>query len=154
MKKFIFLLFLPLTSFSQVIGFKEGIGIVKEDYLDVATFSLSYETSLNKHIIQKSEAGFWIDNNETHSSSAYGSYSLGTKVNSGNVFMSFFLGGALINKTDSQLSTNFQFSHDLGVGIEDNGKSIGLNLKHLSNAGIKKPNMGRNFIQLEVKLPF
>ena len=49
------------------------------------------------------------------------------------------------------LSTAFQFSDVLGVGMQwgrDGRSTLGLRYQHLSNAGIKKPNPGMDFVQL------
>jgi hypothetical protein len=49
----------------------------------------------------------------------------------------------------------FQFNHDFLLGVRgDNGALIGLDLKHMSSAGIEKPNVGRDFLLIHVELPF
>ena len=48
-------------------------------------------------------------------------------------------------------STRFQFQDTLGVGMSLGAQrqhEIGLRYSHFSNAGIKKPNPGENFVQL------
>lgn len=153
MNKYLFLLLIPISSFSQVIGFKEGIGITNSFTGNITAFSLSWEDRYNQILKQKTEFGLWTDKMKNHSGSGYGAYSLGIKVIPNSFYLEAYLGGAFVTHTDKLLSTHFEFMHDLGFGLQDGRKSIGLNFKHLSNAGIKKPNIGRNFVQLSVKFP-
>jgi lipid A 3-O-deacylase len=54
-----------------------------------------------------------------------------------------------------QLSTNFQFGTHVGVGyVFRNNVDLGLKIEHISNAGIKEPNSGVNFLVLRVAYPF
>jgi lipid A 3-O-deacylase len=53
-----------------------------------------------------------------------------------------------------QLSTRFQFGSHLGLGyIFPNGLDIALRFQHYSNASIKKPNDGVNFLILRFSYP-
>ncbi|HEX2010945.1 MAG TPA: acyloxyacyl hydrolase [Roseateles sp.] len=52
---------------------------------------------------------------------------------------------------DKQFSTRFNFGDHLAVGHEwgaDRQHELALRLQHFSNAGIKQPNPGENFLQL------
>ena len=49
------------------------------------------------------------------------------------------------------LSTAFQFSDQLGLGVQwgrDARSTLGVRYQHISNAGIKKPNPGMDFVLL------
>lgn len=72
---------------------------------------------------------------------------------------SFFVEGSigvrLLSHTrlssERSLSTAFQFADMLGLGWQwgaDGRSTLGLRLQHISNADIKKPNPGINFVQL------
>ncbi|MDB5956281.1 acyloxyacyl hydrolase [Ramlibacter sp.] len=51
---------------------------------------------------------------------------------------------------DRQFSTRFNFYDVLGVGYRLGAdREVGLRLNHVSNAGIKKPNPGEEFLQLQ-----
>lgn len=53
-----------------------------------------------------------------------------------------------------QLSTRFQFGSHLGLGyIFSNGLDVALRFQHYSNASIKKPNDGVNFLILRFSYP-
>jgi lipid A 3-O-deacylase len=47
-----------------------------------------------------------------------------------------------------EFSTKFQFGDHFGIGYRFNRYDMSVRLQHLSNAGIKNPNPGINFLQL------
>ena len=54
-----------------------------------------------------------------------------------------------------ELSTNLQFASHLGVGYEcANGLDLYLNIQHISNGGVKRPNDGVNFVALRLMQRF
>ena len=53
-------------------------------------------------------------------------------------------------KPDVTLSTHFQFGDHLGVGWRSGRYDVGLRLQHLSNAGLRNPNPGVNFLLLRL----
>lgn len=59
--------------------------------------------------------------------------------------------------TDKQFTTSFNFVDVLGVGRSfgaSRGEEISVRLQHVSNAGIKVPNPGQNFLQLRYARAF
>jgi lipid A 3-O-deacylase len=54
-------------------------------------------------------------------------------------------------KGDVETGTRFQFGDHIGIGIVRGRYDIGLRLQHLSNAGIRNPNPGINFLQLRLQ---
>lgn len=63
----------------------------------------------------------------------------------------------LYKTPDRTFSTAFQFTEVLGVGrsFGENGKhELTLRLQHFSNAGIKKPNPGENFVRVRYTYHF
>lgn len=58
---------------------------------------------------------------------------------------------------DRSFSTAFQFTEALGVGCsfgENERHEVALRVQHVSNAGIKKPNPGENFMKLRYTYRF
>lgn len=58
---------------------------------------------------------------------------------------------------DKRFSTAFNFGDHIGVGMRPwgaKGAEIALRVQHFSNAGIKHPNPGENFLQLRWSQPF
>ena len=57
----------------------------------------------------------------------------------------------LYRSRDKRFSTAFNFGDHVGIGVQlgdDHGQELSLRLQHFSNAGIKDPNPGENFVQL------
>ena len=105
----------------------------------------------------KYEFGGWVDNvSSDRKSAGYASASLGIEPKFSDWFyINSFWGVALITNTDTQLSTPYEFMQDLGVGVKDSrGVRIGTGYKHISNAGIKQPNRGRDFLFINLQIPW
>ena len=60
------------------------------------------------------------------------------------------MGGSDAWDQNVSFSTRFQFGDHLGVGVRRGQYDIGLRLQHLSNAGLRNPNPGVNFLQLHL----
>ena len=59
------------------------------------------------------------------------------------------------NNDGKHLSTAFQFGDHLGAGyVFANGWDLGIKLQHFSNAGIKEPNSGVNYVLFKLAMPF
>jgi lipid A 3-O-deacylase len=61
----------------------------------------------------------------------------------------------LYNNDDNRLSTAFQFGDHVGVGyVTANKWDLGLKIQHYSNASIKRPNSGANFLVASARYQF
>src|SRR6185295_8647196 len=61
-----------------------------------------------------------------------------------------------INNDATHMSTSFEFGSHAGVGLrlgERRETRVGIALQHLSNAGIKEPNSGVNFLLVSASFP-
>lgn len=61
-----------------------------------------------------------------------------------------------INNDTTHMSTSFEFGSHIGAGLrlgERRETRVGISLQHLSNAGIKEPNSGVNFVLLNASFP-
>lgn len=106
----------------------------------------------NGLIKSRYELGYWSD--RTNRSSLYGTVQLGLDASNDSFYSDFYTGPSLITHPDTVLSTPLEFKHDLGVGIVGKNKvRVGINYSHLSNAGIRQPNVGRDSIQFKLTLP-
>jgi hypothetical protein len=97
--------------------------------------------------------GGWIDDTgDGKSGSALIGGQLGFEVNNNGWVGSVFSGPAIISNTDVLLGGNFEFVDDLHLGIQDqHGYYIGVMYRHISSAGLEFPNIGRDFIALELR---
>lgn len=117
-------------------------------------FTVGYTDKLTDILDYQAEIGGWKTTIQSERSSIYSSYQVGIATE-GSVYARVFTGVAAITQTDSRLSSPFQFKHDIGVGIKDKRNvGIGVNYSHVSNADLKLPNLGRDFVQLRVEVPF
>jgi hypothetical protein len=61
----------------------------------------------------------------------------------------------LYNNDGHQLSTAFQFGDHLGIGyVTPNKWDLALKFRHYSNASIKRPNSGANFVVVSARYAF
>jgi hypothetical protein len=68
-------------------------------------------------------------------------------------YLNYVIGPSLISSPDSYLSSYYQFFQETGMGVRDvYDTRIGIVFKHLSNAGLKKPNAGRNFLTIRAQV--
>ena len=61
-----------------------------------------------------------------------------------------------INNDVTHMSTSFEFGSHVGAGLrigERRDIRVGIELQHLSNAGIKEPNSGVNFLLVNASFP-
>lgn len=138
------ILCVPSVSLAQM-GTSWGIG------LEGSTKYLELERTKRLAYFESQLAlGGWIDSGER---TEYASMALGwaTRRKEG-VVMGYTLGPSLITRTGPLLGSLWQLYHSFNVGVVDRrGVCISIYWKHFSNAGLKRPNKGRNFIGLGVR---
>jgi hypothetical protein len=97
----------------------------------------------------QAELGYFGDSvSQTHS--LLGGASLGISIVKPDYYVKVFFGPAFITATDYRLSSVYEFNTDVQIGFIDKNKSIGIGIKHISNAGLQSPNLGRDFLYLKV----
>lgn len=149
---FIWALMTVLSSISNAseVGIKYGLQVTDQvTAKEVKFVSAEYQAPISNIFRHKFAVGSWFDQNINlgQSSSQFTAYSMGIKVDAGYLYVENMFGIGLISRTDALLSTNFEFTEELGAGIQDKlGKYIGFTVKHFSNAGLQLPNYGRNFM--------
>jgi hypothetical protein len=133
-----------------------GLGTNKHQrsLTEVKLITLQMKNNLIKETIQQTfEVGYYADNTAVSRNNAFIDYMLGVEAKSKSMFISGNSGIGFLSKTDPLLSTSFQFIHELTFGMyeynETNKSKIGLSYRHISNAGIKQPNFGRDFIAIK-----
>lgn len=104
---------------------------------------------------QRFNVGGWLDNRgQGRTSSAFGGYQIGFDVENDVFEASVFTGPSLISSTDVALGGILQFNETVFLGIRDkSGDTIGMAYNHFSSAGLESPNLGKDFMCLEVKFP-
>lgn len=116
-------------------------------YPDVSSLSIG---RINRHkvLASKYEGGIILDR-RVPNKVAFGSASIGVQPEWGPFSLYFFQGVALLSGTDKFLSTPYQFMEEAGLQWRGkDGTFIGLGLRHISNGGLRLPNIGKDFIGL------
>lgn len=132
-------------------SFNYGVGILRSNNSPIVSISNSAE--LSKPFFHKLELGGYIDSEAGRKHAMFTSYQLGLRVNTLTGFYAESSHGiGYISSTDILLGGRSQFFHDLGLGIVDDYAHIGMYVKHISSAGIHKPNIGRNYIYIKLGL--
>jgi hypothetical protein len=139
--------------------FKYGLGVFGSAEYGAATvkyFGLGYEDRLLGPFIEQFEFGLFADTSgHDRKTSGFGFYSIGVETNPGYFVIRSLFGIGAITSPDTMLGGHFQFTEDLFLGVrDDRGCMIGLNLKHISSAGLSQPNKGRDFLVIQVEIPW
>lgn len=112
--------------------------------------SIGYQAPLGRIFDYQLEVGTFNDNINDFKT-VYGGPSLGLTTGGDNFYVKVFSGPVFVSYTDQHLSTPVEFNTDFEIGIKDGrGVNIGIGYKHMSNAGIVGPNIGRDFIYLKI----
>ena len=139
----------------KTLNLKYGVGVMQS--VNSQIVSLAFQSQIKDSYAQQVECGAYLDPQEEKGqrSSGFCSYSLGLRVILDHVYMESMHGVGGISHPDRLLGGHFQFFHNLGLGIKDKaGNSLGLVFKHISSAGIEKPNVGRNFTAAKLSFAF
>lgn len=131
------------------LNFRGGVGHSRSE--DVSFFSVSIDDYWSKHGFKRVELGTWITDKEGESSAFYGSAGIGAMEGERNGFnMTVYLGLAVISRGDSMLSAHVNFTEEFTIGYD----RFSVGIKHISNAGLQLPNIGRDFLFLNYRMEF
>jgi hypothetical protein len=139
---------------------KYGVGVFSsalDSSVEVKTISAGHHWALGDLFITQVELGGWTDSrcDLKRSGSFFTDAAFGVSVNAGYFYAQTLFGGAFLSATDSYLGSHLQFNEDMGIGIKDaRGVGVGVSYKHMSSAGIFKPNTGRDFGTIQVTIPW
>ncbi len=115
-------------------------------------FGLRYESPLMSGLNVATEVGGYVDNfGNGRKGAALAKLQLG--INPGadsGVYGTAFTGPCGISATDTVLGSNLQFCTDFGAGVRDKDTFIAVTYSHISNAGLKLPNHGRDYIVMSM----
>lgn len=111
-------------------------------------FGVRREEQMFYGIYNAVEVGGYVDNGgDGRSSAGIAKLQIGVKPGPATGFFGFgFFGPCGITATDSQLGSNYQFATDIGAGIRDTYTFMTVGYGHISNAGLKLPNHGRDYL--------
>ncbi len=115
------------------------------------SFGLRHEEDLMDGIYTGFEVGGYADTIPGRSSAGVVKAQLGVKPGPEVGIYGFgFVGPCGISATDTYLSTNVQFCTDVGLGVRDRKTFMNAGYMHISNAGIRLPNRGKDYLIFSV----
>jgi len=148
--KYILTFLFPALCFGSLF-FKEGTNLKHSSLI----FSGGVQQEVFGILTEQYEIGYFSTkrNNYGAKGSGFGGYSIGITSSPDNVYAQLLVGAVGLTTTDSQLGGNVAFKHDFSFGVKDrSGNGVGLGYCHISNAGLWKPNVGRDYIMFKVKV--
>lgn len=108
-------------------------------------FSASLVTPINEDYFYRAEIGYFSDNRVRHSPSLFSSVAMARRAgDKDSLHFDLVLGIALISNPDELLGSPFEFTEEIDVGY----KNVSIGVRHFSNAGIVRPNIGRDYLLL------
>lgn len=127
----------------------------KASRVETKFLNLGYREPLGHGFSWQGEAGGWTDSaGNGRTGSGYGAFQ-GNFIAGDSVFARLSAGPSLVTAPDSYLSGHFQFTEDLFLGLQGSNKNVvGVKYKHFSNAGLRQPNLGRDFMGIEASVSF
>lgn len=110
-----------------------------------AIYSLGYESEFDRFGFYRIDLGAWTDSAPGHSSSPFGSALAGVKIGKAlNLKLGF--GALIMGYPDRMLGFPFNFTEEATLSY----KAFGVGYKHISNGGLKEPNLGRDYFYLNL----
>lgn len=139
---------------SKTIKLQYGVGIDGEKILDdrVRSINIGYYFKLNESISWNVHGGY-LGSKKTDMDTGYGCVQFGASLRPFKwMFVENYFGPCYFNAAKGNITGPLQFATNIGSGWRDpiTGSEIGLNWKHFSNAGIKRPNIGHDLIMLSL----
>ena len=145
----------PTHADEAFVGY--GIGIFNDASYNVGQMKvgdLGYRHFLFDGVYWQNKVGYWGEGSPdlSRSSSGFISSGLGLEMDLQPFELRSGYGLAAITSPDSQLGAVFpQFNGDLYAGFRDKkGDGIGLEYNHISCASFCSPNLGRDFIMIQL----
>ena len=104
---------------------------------------------------QRFVGGAWADSSGGgRMSGGFTGYQFAFEVTNSVLQASIASGPVLISTPDTSLGGVFQLNESIFLGVADKSHdSIGIVYNHFSSAGIEMPNLGKDYLGLEVKFP-
>jgi len=152
-------LVLAMRSEASELAIDGGVGVFnsgKNSLSESKFLRFGLEEPVWYALKQRFNLGFWLDDKgHGRASSGFAGYQIGFEVTADTLEASVWSGPALITTPDIYLGGPLQFNETIFLGIHDKaGETLGVAYNHFSSAGIEMPNIGRDFLGLEIRFKF
>lgn len=139
------------------VGYGVGVFNDANDFVGQNKYAeLGYRHFLYKGLYWQGKGGFWGEGSpdQTRKSGFWASTGPGLELDLQPFEMRSGAGIAAISSPDSQLGGYFpQFNEEIYAGLRDKrGDGIGFQYEHISCASFCSPNMGRDFVTVQLSL--
>lgn len=160
-KNFIFSTLIILTTCfcfaDSTIKIKYGVGIDAKKVFDdtFRAIDIGYYTDLEKSVSWALTVGYYGDKSVDLDTWFIGAQ-FGVELKPLSwMYVDNYFGPCYLNEARGNLSGHLQFCTNSGIGWRDGtGSQVGLNLLHISNAGLSTPNKGVNLIMGNMSFGF
>ena len=140
---------ISITANADNLNFRSGVGT--NHAIKSSIHSINFETEIGKTFHYRFDIGFWSGTRDIRKGSWFTSFLLGAQVGEKRSIHGIIdLGIVAISNPDSLLSSAFQFTEEASIGYD----KFSIGFKHFSNVGITKPNIGRNYLFFNYKMPW
>ena len=156
MKRILFaaiLLFSTMVMADSTLKIQYGVGIdpVKVFNDRLRSINIGYYGNLEKSTSWAITGG-WLAESSNALNTGYGCAQFGVELRPLSfMYVDNYFGPCYFHEAHGFISGKLQFATNLGIGWRDKtGSQIGLNWKHFSNAGIKRPNIGLDLVMFNL----
>lgn len=152
---FVFFSFISIAKADETF-LSYGLGAGKSalnSQAETKQFDFGYREDLFQGISWQYKAGLWADGSFDPNRKTSGFASTGPQFTVSVLPLELRTGWGIsgITTTDSYLGGHFQFNGEIYLGLRDNkGNGIGVEYQHFSSAGLETPNVGRDFVILQL----
>lgn len=148
---------IPLDSNNNeyFISLKRGHGVNHADGLVYSGIQVGVNNKILPYdwFFIGGELGGWERGSDSNFNSFVGIFQIGFNFKFyKNFYMKGTEGFSYISQTNRLLATNFEFNEQGSIGVKFPKFSIGFLFSHFSNAGIRQPNIGQDFMGFEANL--
>lgn len=130
------------------VAIRTGFGTTTETRS--ALYSFTLERTIEEESFYKLDFGFWTDNQPGHSSAPFMGPVIGYHfLHPSGISLTPVFGILVMGNPDAVLGAPFNFTEELAIGYH----TVSIGWKHISNAGTSSPNMGRDYLFLNLTTP-
>lgn len=153
MKRYLLALLLTTNALAGEAFLSGGVAVLTNTDLKPRVINVGYREEIYNGVYAQWKGGYWKDFNDRYGkSSFYFATGLGILIDFKPLEIRHGWSIAVITQPDGYLGGYFpQFNGEFYVGLRDRvGNGIGFQYEHISSAGFVNPNVGRDFLMLQI----
>lgn len=132
----------------DTVTFRMGQGVTNT--CKSALYSVGFEKDFKDSITYRLDFGAWTDVGLNRRGAPFSSVLIGKRAGEyTSLNFTAMVGILIMGSPDSALALPFNFTEEVALGYQQ----VSVGYKHVSNAGIKEPNLGRDYVFLNLTFP-